>query len=61
MNKKLIFSKKYFEDIINVIKYLDHNNLEKLVDILVRVKKKQRENFLSWSWWKRRKLFTCCK
>ena len=39
MNKKLIFSKKYFEDIINVIKYLDHNNLEKLVDILVRVKK----------------------
>ncbi len=39
MSKKLIFSKKYFEDIINVIKYLDHNNLEKLVDILVRVKK----------------------
>ena len=39
MNKKLIFSKKYVEDIINVIKYLDHNNLEKLVDILVRVKK----------------------
>jgi D-sedoheptulose 7-phosphate isomerase len=39
MSKKLIFSKKYFEDIINVIKYLDHNNIEKLVDILVRVKK----------------------
>ena len=43
MNKKLIFSKKYFEDIINVIKYLDHNNLEKLVDILVRVKKTKGE------------------
>ncbi len=39
MNKKIGFSKKYFNEITNVIKYLDHGNLEELVENLVKVKK----------------------
>ena len=39
MNERLSFSVKYFDEISNVIKRLDRDNLEKLVDNLVKVKK----------------------
>ena len=39
MNERLSFSVKYFDEISNVIKYLDRDNLEELVDNLVKVKK----------------------
>ena len=39
MIKKLNFSRKYFKEINNVIKKLDLNEVEKLVDRLVEVKK----------------------
>ena len=39
MNERLSFSVKYFDEISNVIKHLDRDNLEKLVDNLVKVKK----------------------
>ena len=50
MIKKLNFSRKYFKEINNVIKKLDLNEVEKLVDRLVEVKK-QRKNFLSRRRW----------
>ena len=46
MNERLSFSVKYFDEISNVIKRLDRDNLEKLVDNLVKVKNKGRIFFL---------------
>ena len=43
MIKKLNFSRKYFKEINNVIKKLDLNEVEKLVDRLVEVKKTKEE------------------
>ena len=47
MIKKLNFSRKYFKEINNVIKKLDLNEVEKLVDRLVEVKKNKGRIFFT--------------
>ena len=55
------YSQLHLNETIKIIENIDIFTIERMVDIILKVKNNRARIFFFGGWWKRSKLLSCCK